>query len=395
MERLAFLKSPYIQELPLHLLPRSYMPRDLQETGRLLALLLDVMRQDVYLVDREIVRMEPQPEHSEDSVRAAYRVNQYVGIEVEINTHCNLRCVFCPVSLNPHPVRMMQMEDFKHIVIEALSCGIREISLNHYSEPTLNPNLEQMIKHAAERHLDVTLFTNGTCLTPTLVEGIEPYADRIVIVVNVPEGDSNLYHHTTGSRLFHRVQSNISFAAQRLNVKVVVNNSDDKTVKRLSNLLGVSDVETWRTDDRAGAITLPGVPSRYHDGALNGCPLAIRYINVSVDGDVFLCAQDFWKSHVLGNVHVDSLRSILDCDMAWQYRRWVFGIELAPNEWLCRRCSWTRERDVPFSIGAHLSEVDLAVYGEIVKRAPPTIVLRSENGVGIVKRPSQQANDVG
>jgi len=267
----------------------------------------------------------------------------------------------------------MPLDRFRHVVSQAVSCDMTEISLNHYSEPTLHPLIGEIVTSAVDASLKVTLFTNGTALCRDLIDRISSFRDAIAVVINIASSDPDEYHRITKRPLLSTVLQNVRDAAQELCVEIVINNSDEQSIVRMQDVVPGVPVTPWRTDDRAGLIEMEGIPSQYHSGLLNGCPLAIRYVNVSVDGDVFLCPQDYWKSHVMGNIYKEPLEVILRSDKAWQFRRWVFGIEKAPDDWICRRCSWTAERKAPFSVGAPLSDVDMRVYGDILRQSTPTL----------------------
>ena len=374
MSVLTPLASPYIQEISLELLPREVQDAMLCTGEKRWHVLLDILHRDVYLVATDVISDLVNSDKIDAVMKTAYRHSQYCGIEVEINSHCNLRCSFCPVSFAPYPRRVMSLDQFRHVVGEAVSCKIEEISLVFYSEPTLHPSLGEIVKYAVEASLSVTLFTNGTALHPSLVDRLLPFREGISVIANIADPDPDEYRRITKRPLLSKVLQNVRYAAQKLRLEVVLNNSNEEKIVKMQAILPGITVTQWRTDDRAGLLKTEGIPSQYHTGLLNGCPLAIRWVNVSVDGDVFLCPQDYWKLNVMGNIFTESLESIFRSESAWQFRRWCFGLEEAPNNWICRRCSWTAERKENFSVGAPLSDVDKRVYGDIFRQSVPTAI---------------------
>jgi len=346
VEALNFLRSPYAQELPLDMIGDS-IPDAKQDAERGGAhLILDVLQQRTYLVDADIVNaVQQERQHAGVSditkCRSVFSEcnHNYIGLEVEVNTHCNLRCRFCPVSTNPHSQQLMRWEHYAHIMTEAKEYGIREVSLNHYSEPTLSPLLPDMITFATEMGLAVTLYSNGTNLTPKLVRDIAFCRENLNIVINLPESNRRRYHITTGIDLFQKVVTNIRYASMYLPLEIVVNCASKDVLDELQ-------------------MAFP---------ALVSCPLALRYLNVSVDGDVFLCPQDFRKIYKMGSLLGMSLKEIVEGERAQQLRKWIFGIEDAPGYMICRRCRWTQSKTEDLSIGAALGPSDLSVYGDIVR----------------------------
>jgi len=375
MEALNFLRSPYAQELPIDVIGDS-IPDAKQDAERGGAhLILDVLQQRTYLVDADIVNaVQQERQHAGVSditkCRSVFSEcnHNYIGLEVEVNTHCNLRCRFCPVSINPHSQQLMRWEHYAHIMTEAKEYGIREVSLNHYSEPTLSPLLPDMITFATEMGLAVTLYSNGTNLTPKLVRDIALCRENLNIVINLPESNRRCYHITTGMDLFQKVVTNIRYASMYLPLEIVVNCASKDVLDELQIAFPSLVIKAWETDDRAGELgSSKFAPQNRHSGLLNGCPLALRYLNVSVDGDVFLCPQDFRKIYKMGSLLCMSLKEIVEGERAQQLRKWIFGIENAPGDMICRRCRWTQSKTEDLSIGAALCPSDLAVYGNLVR----------------------------
>lgn len=389
MKELDFLFSPYLLELPLSCMGNN--PSSLQEFIRSgVVLLLDIMSNEVYLVDRVLVGKKkrndaacPLPECSPFDKNDDFCAHSYYGIEIEINSHCNYKCGFCPVAFGEQSVGFMSLLHYQHIISEAISCGIKNVSLNHYSEPTLHPELVEMVALAARQGLGITLFTNASGLTNKVIQGLAEFKYATEVVVNFSESNAHDYQQATQSKLFSKVVSQINEAAKLLSIKVVVNNPSQGIVNAIARLFPDVLVQQWETDDRAGLLDVPNYGNhQWHRGQLlNGCALAARFINVSIDGDVFLCAQDYYKSNVIGNIHNKSLRAILEGDTAQQYRRWVFGVDSPPKDFICRRCQWTRPKTEGFSIGQPMTDYDLEVYSEIVRSADIIKVFTPDQGV--------------
>ncbi len=389
MRDLEFLLSPYLLEMPLRCISKD--PEALSAlTGIEPILLLDVVWNKVYLIDKALaVKINGNYESclSWGSVHIDrnrfFREHNYRGIEIEINSHCNHRCRFCPTAYNEQPARFMSVREYQHIIAEAVSCGIENVSLNHYSEPTLHPNLIEMVAFAAKKELKITLFTNGSGLTTEVIRGLSKFAGALELVANFPEYNANDYQRVTQSNQFLRVVSQIRKAVKFFPVKIAVNNPKQGVVESIVKLFPNALVQQWETDDRAGILNIPSYTNSQRNASrlLNGCSLAARFINVSVNGDVFLCAQDYYKANVFGNIHDKSLRVIFEGHIAQQYRKWIFGAESPTKEFICRRCRWTRCKTAGFSIGQQLSNYDLEVYSEIVHQSRITRVSKTDKGI--------------
>ena len=57
-----------------------------------------------------------------------------------------------------------------------------------------------------------------------------------------------------------------------------------------------------------------------------------------------LCCQDYHHEHVVGDLHEESLREILSGPRMALLRRWVYGMEEAPPDFMCRNCIYALTR---------------------------------------------------
>ena len=376
-----FLSSPYLQQLPIHCLSKTPFALSKIEKSKFV-LLLNIVSNHVYLVDKRILNElnNNYPKNLQKSVALDsgkyFRDHRYFGIEIEINTHCNHKCTFCPNAYHEQPIEFMSMEEYKHIVYEAASCGIKNISLNHYSEPTLHPNLIEMATFAERNGFQITLFTNGSGFSNELISSLTKFSKTIEIVVNFPECSTSSYKQVTQSNNFSDIVSQLQQATISLPIKIAVNNPNQSIVRSIAKLFPKAMVQQWDTDDRAGMLNIPHYTTsqRHSKKFLNGCPLAARFINVSVDGDIFLCAQDFNKTNVFGNIFKKSLKTIIEGQIVQNYKKMIFGIESPPQEFICRYCKWTTNKVGSFSIGRKLSNYDKEVYIDIVQKNPIIVI---------------------
>lgn len=91
-------------------------------------------------------------------------------VEIEVNSLCNRKCVYCPVSILPVPQtpRYMASELFYKIVQELESIQYAGIlSYHFYNEPLLRKDLTTLVNMAKEKVPGAfqLLYTNGDLLT--------------------------------------------------------------------------------------------------------------------------------------------------------------------------------------------------------------------------------------
>lgn len=104
--------------------------------------------------------------HAQHRMPARCR-NQPIFAQIEITTHCNLRCAAClglADELGPRlkKPRNLSLDGFKRVM--ARLPHVRWVCLNGIGEPLLNPDLLAMIRFLSARGIRVSFFTNATLL---------------------------------------------------------------------------------------------------------------------------------------------------------------------------------------------------------------------------------------
>lgn len=91
-------------------------------------------------------------------------------ISLEPTNHCNLRCVMCPSPTLKAPRGYMAMALYEKILREAVAGGVHRFRFVGLGEPTLHPELPEMIRRASRAGLYTEVSTNGTLLSQELGE---------------------------------------------------------------------------------------------------------------------------------------------------------------------------------------------------------------------------------
>lgn len=84
-------------------------------------------------------------------------------IDLYLTLACNLRCGFCSVRANEHPPAVLSLARIRDLVDEAVDLGLTDLHLTG-GEPTLRPDLEAVVAHAAGKGVRTRIITNGTLL---------------------------------------------------------------------------------------------------------------------------------------------------------------------------------------------------------------------------------------
>lgn len=196
------------------------------------------------------------------------------NVEIEVNSRCNRRCSYCPVSLNPTPnvPRLMSDEVFERILSELGSIEYDgRISYHFYGEPLLRKDLERLIarSHSALPKAHQVLFTNGDFMT------------------------EERYH---------------SLLAAGVEYIVITSHDGKPHPKRPRQILQyTNDLELT---NRGG--TMKELIKATEDHRQKPCFAPSELIVITVEGDVLACYEDSQRKHPFGNILKNSLIEIWD-----------------------------------------------------------------------------------
>jgi hypothetical protein len=106
---------------------------------------------------------------------------------VELTNHCNAHCSYCPHSKMTRAKGYMSLFTFGQV----LSCmDNKYITLHHFGEPFLHPQLPHIIKKAANHGVKVEFSTNGGILDKGQIQAVmkaRPHRIRIAYDEFKPE----------------------------------------------------------------------------------------------------------------------------------------------------------------------------------------------------------------
>jgi hypothetical protein len=266
--------------------------------------------------------------------------------QIEITAHCNWGCSYCPVAKDPKPREVMPLALFSEIV-EKLSVHdtVEYVTFHFFNEPTLDPLFNKRICILRDHGLKLSLYSNASALTPQKIDLLVESGVIYNLMVNLPTLDEDEFTDMTGSRTYRQALRGLEYAinTQAFPVALSVNGSGAKRDRNVAELKeryecrGVQ-VNSWLTSDRAGA--LDGLYSQdvYVEGPLRGCSWPLNHGYFSVRGNMFACCNDYYQREVFGHISEGSVHDIMTSPAAIALRRRVFGVEQAPDDFLCRRC---------------------------------------------------------
>ena len=193
------------------------------------------------------------------------------SISIEISTYCNRKCWYCPNKDNETPKEFMSWDVFKKIVNDLKS--IKYSGLVHYAlynEPLFDDRLEEFVAYISANLPNATqvLLSNGDILDVDRANKlIKSGIDKIVITV----------HDKNPERNVKRLEP----VKKVLKDKIHIQTSYDLY---LSNKAGMVDVKDQKKQ------------ANYKI-----CPL-VRSLNVTKEGNIIICCNDYYRKHVMGNI---------------------------------------------------------------------------------------------
>lgn len=278
----------------------------------------------------------------------AWHIHRLRCVEIETSKYCNWRCSYCPNKDNQNPrTEVMSMQLFHEILKKIQDFGpIQYVTLNTYNEPVLDTFFLERIRLISKFNMKLVLYTNGSVLTPEIIDELKASGCLKEIWFNVPSLLSYRFTELTGSRSFKTVLDNIDRAIEAgLHVNFSIQGQAEERQKTLSALQERyqkrvnHQIISWPTHDRAGSLKGEfNQHIHFKQARLFGCTYVISRLNITTQGDIFLCCNDYYQKHIFGNIKESSISDLLNSERAICLRKQVYGGIDAPEDQICRHC---------------------------------------------------------
>lgn len=243
-----------------------------------------------------------------------------IHLGVETSSVCDLRCKMCFQS---DPAFRKQRENlgfmdfglYRKVIDEGVESGLCSVKLSIRGEPTLNPDLPEMIKYARQsRLLDVMLNTNANQLDENKSRAILA-AEPHLIIFSVDADSKELFESVRIGAKFERVVENImrfhaireedfpqSITKTRLQMTVIpeARHEIEKVRQRWQGLmdqLAIKDALVRQHDRVERDVNQP-------------CRVLWQRLDVHFDGSVWLCDNDYYGKYCVGHLSNESLYDI-------------------------------------------------------------------------------------
>lgn len=275
-------------------------------------------------------------------------------VSLEAHTLCNQGCYFCPVAYDPREAYFMPTERYEEIVRQL--AGHREtieaVFMINYNEPTADKRFVDQVRTIKEAGLPPATLTNGTGLTPKRVDALVELGGLRFLSINLSTLDSERYAADRNGDHLELVLRNLDHAkdlpvAEEMDIVVLgrgdeVHRRDFEEIRR--RFAGSRfNVKLFEVMDRAGYLQI-GLSAR--NKTLCGCDnigsRPLQHLHINPYGKCLLCCEDYDENYVVGDLSEESLEEVLTGPRMALMRRWVYGLEEAPADFICRSCVFAR-----------------------------------------------------
>ena len=273
-------------------------------------------------------------------------------VSFEASSPCNQACYFCPVSVAPRADHAIDMTLYEAIVAQLAEhrATIEGVSMVHYNEPTADRNFIDQVRTLKRYGLPPAVLSNATGLTPQRVDALLEMGGLFYLSINLSTLDRERYRRDRGADHLPLVLRHLDYLkdkplAPRMDLAVLgVGDAQHRAdFEAISERFGGSRLRPcfYEVMDRAGA-TLHGQKPMVPHARLCGCEQTgsrpVQWVHINAKAECVLCCQDYHDQYVVGDLREEKLDAILAGPRMARLRRWVYGIEPAPDDFICRKC---------------------------------------------------------
>jgi hypothetical protein len=279
-------------------------------------------------------------------------------VSLEAHTVCNQACYFCPVSIAPREDYFMPTALYERIVEElaAYRDTIEAVFMINYNEPTADRRFVEQVRTIRAAGLKPAVLTNGTGLTPDRVDKLVAMGGLRFLSINLSTLDGDRYRQDRGGDHLELVLRNLDYAkdkplAEQMDM-VVLGTGNEAHKRDFAEITerfagGRFTVKYFEVMDRSGHLQIglrPAVPNQGLCGCDNVGSRPLQHLHITPQGKCVLCCEDYDEKYVVGDLTEESVVDVLTGPKLALMRRWAYGIEEAPRDFICRGCTFALTR---------------------------------------------------
>lgn len=281
-------------------------------------------------------------------------------VSLEAHTVCNQACYFCPVSVAPRDGHFMSDELYDSILRQLTAFGdtLEAVSMIQYNEPTTDPQFVDRVRRIRSYGLRPAALSNGSGLTPAKVDELIELGGLHYLSINISTLDRERYKRDRGKDHLPQVLRNLDYLADKPvaeTMDMVVLGKDDADhdadfaaiADRYGKPPSRFEVKRFEVMDRAGYLPV-GRSADHRGKQLAGCELIgsrpLQHLHITPRGQCVLCCQDYDEAHIVGDLNQQTIAEVLRSPAMKLMRRYTYGLDQAPDDFICRNCEFALVR---------------------------------------------------
>jgi len=273
-------------------------------------------------------------------------------VSLEARSICNQACYFCPVSAAPRKDQLMPMDLYENIVIQvaAYRDTIEGVFMFNYNEPTMDKRFVEQVSMIKKYGLPPVVNTNASGLTPAIVDKVVGMGGLRYLSINLSTLDRTRYQRDRGKDHLDVVMRNLNYMKNRPIAQQMVivvlgaeHHEHHRDFQAISDFFSGSNFQVQQAPimDRAGRLPVGLKPFQLNT-KLRGCEQMgsrpLQHLHITAHGKGVLCCQDYNETYIVGDLTKQAVAEVLAGPELARMRRWVYGVEKAPEDFICRRC---------------------------------------------------------
>ncbi|MBL7197978.1 MAG: radical SAM protein [Candidatus Omnitrophica bacterium] len=310
----------------------------------------------------------------------------------DVNTECNINCIYCTdhcLSSKVHlPAARIKYKKFKEIIKQAKDLKVQKITLSGDGEPTLHPNIEEMIELVKKENFGLDIETNLTFKTSFLKSILKIDSLNVTLSASNQESYTGI-QSPRDKDIFLRVMENLRILSKlkeryqkpQLFIGFIINKEnyreiipmlrlaenfkidkiyfqmmdmdvtreteslllDKKDKRQLRSILSSVDFKKYSTNHNLKKLLENLINTDKSSYSLKACYIGWFYLIIKYNNEVFFCCQNDKKSRMIGDIKKNSLKEIWQGRKAIHLRlkdKYEFNLNKEPWKNLCERCFW-------------------------------------------------------
>jgi len=279
-------------------------------------------------------------------------------IDLEINSNCNYKCIFCPHGTGEmrNDMAQMSLETAKKILDELAENNVYSIKLNWRGEPAMHPNLAEITDYAKKVGIkEVQINTNGFAFNEQKIRDlIEAGIDRVIFSIDATTCElysqirigGELNKVINNIKTFDKIRKELKQAKPFIRVQMVrteLNKHQVEDYKKMWQVIA-DDIRISDVTNRGQGDSLK-VGDQVSIGRIC-CPQPWQRMMISCEGKVLMCCSDWFEKYPLGDINKNSLKKIWEGEKLKAVRKLLkkvkYDFEPCKNCWVKESYIWQK-----------------------------------------------------